>query len=335
MPQARVSFVVANYNYGRFLGQAVQSILDQNYEPLEVIVVDDASTDETPRVLDQFASDDRVRVIRHDVRRGNRHSDNEGIALARGEFVGTLDADDFCIDPNAIRRQVQLFEADPNVGFVYTAYLLCDEHGHALREYEPWPEDRVRDGLAEFADLVLANHVSHSGTIVRRECHEAVGGYDPKLPYAGDLDLWLRLAARYRVGYLAEPIYAYRQHRASMTNAGISAGRAIDEMLAAVDKGFLALPADAPSNLREMYPVAVRRVLLSMTWRERSLGHTRRSWEALFAALRRQPALLGQSEFHLALVRLLILSSIGHARYERLARRRSGGGADGSASSAA
>jgi glycosyltransferase involved in cell wall biosynthesis len=318
-----VTFVVANHNYGRYLGQAVDSLLGQTYADLEVIIVDDASTDaHTPEVLDRFAGHDRVRIIRHPERRGNRTSDNEGVELARGELIGTLDADDFCLDHDAVRRQVGLFEAHPEMGFVYTAYALCDEAGQHLRAYEPFSEDRVRDGLEEFADLVMANHVSHSGTMVRRQCHVAVGGYNPKLPYAGDLDLWLRLSARYQVGYLAQPLYAYRQHAASMTNAGISPRRAISEMLAAVESGFSTLPPDA-RELHLLRPTALQRVMLSMTWRERSLGHTRRSWAALLAAMYLSPGLVRAGPFYTALGRLLLLSAVGHTQYERLSAWRS------------
>lgn len=324
MGNPQVTFVVANHNYGRYLGQAVHSLLSQTYENLEVIVVDDASTDShTPAVLDQLADHERVRIIRHPERRGNRTSDNEGVELARGELIGTLDADDFCLDRDAVRRQVALFETHPGLGFVYTAYALCDESGQHFRPYEPFAEDRVRDGLAEFADLVMANHVSHSGTMVRRSCHVAVGGYNPRLPYAGDLDLWLRLSARYQVGYLAEPLYAYRQHAASMTNAGISPRRAISEMLAAVESGFSALPADAPRQLLLLRPTALQRVLLSMTWRERSLGHTRRSWSALLAAAYLSPGLVRAGAFYTALARLLLLTVLGHSQYERLSVWRS------------
>src|SRR5438105_9724269 len=98
-----VTFVVANYNYGRYLGKAVQSLLDQTYEPLDVVIVDDASTDPiTPTVLESFEHNPRVRIIRHAQRRGNRTSDNEGTEIARGDLVGTLDADDFCLDRDAV-----------------------------------------------------------------------------------------------------------------------------------------------------------------------------------------------------------------------------------------
>jgi cellulose synthase/poly-beta-1,6-N-acetylglucosamine synthase-like glycosyltransferase len=288
-----------------------------------VVVVDDASTDrETPAVLERLGVNPRVHIIRHAHGTGNRVADNEGIASARGDLVGTLDADDFCLKPDAVARQVEIFKSDPSVGFVYTAYALCQPDGTPLREYRPFPRDQVRDGPDEFAELALANHVSHSGTMVRRSCHNAVGGYDPGLPYAGDLDLWLRLAGRYRVGYIAEPLYAYRQHAQSMTNRGISPGAAIDEMLAAVHNGFAALPDDAPAELRDLQSLAIERVLLSMTWRERSLGHTRRSWQALLAALGRSPALLTHPGFYGALSRLMLLSAVGHRRYERMAQRR-------------
>lgn len=242
--------------------------------------------------------------------------------MARGDLVGTLDADDFCLARDAVQRQVAMLESDPSIGFVYTAYSLCDSDGRHMREYRPFAADRVRAGLDEFADLVMANHVSHSGTIVRRHCYDAVGGSNPALPYAGDLDLWLRLAGRYRVGYIADPLYAYRQHAQSMTSRGISPGAAIDEMLAAVNRGFIELPPDSPAAIRALKARAIQRVLLSVTWRERSLGHTRRSWYGLGAALQRAPWLLGKPLFYGALVRLLLLTAMGHGRYEQVSRWR-------------
>src|SRR5205085_4131996 len=123
-----VTFVVANFNYGRFLRRAVESLLDQSYQPLDVVIVDDASQDaDTPRVLEAFESNPRVRILRHQSRLGNRTADNHGIEMARGDLVGTLDADDFCLDRDAVSSQVALFKSDPEIAFVYTAYALCDE----------------------------------------------------------------------------------------------------------------------------------------------------------------------------------------------------------------
>src|SRR5437763_1886485 len=122
-----VTFVVAKHNYGRYLGEAVGSLLDQTYQPLDVVIVDDASTDPiTPDVLARFETQARVRIVRDAERRVNRVADNEGVDMARGDLVGTLDGDDFCLDRDAVRRQVALFETDPSIGFVYTAYALCD-----------------------------------------------------------------------------------------------------------------------------------------------------------------------------------------------------------------
>src|SRR5436305_13853420 len=88
----RVSFVVPSYNYGRFVRHAIDSLLCQTERSIEIIVIDDCSTDDTSSVLAQYAADARVTVIRHSRNQGHIHTYNEGLALARGEFIGLLAA---------------------------------------------------------------------------------------------------------------------------------------------------------------------------------------------------------------------------------------------------
>ncbi len=231
VPAPRVSYVVASYNHGRYVAQAVDSLLAQTGVALEVIVDDDASPDDSRRVLARYAGDPRVRLVLHARNQGADRSRNEGLALARGEFLGVLDSDDLCWSPDAARRQVEMFDAHPGVGVVYTAFVTIDEAGEVLDVARRREADYVRGGLEEFARLVLECYVLNSGTLVRRRCHEAVGGYDPALPYAGDWDRWLRLVARCDVGYLAEPLYAWRLHGRNATHAAIPAWQANRENL--------------------------------------------------------------------------------------------------------
>ena len=93
--EPRVSFVVTNYNYGRYLGHALDSLLTQNFHDLEIIVVDDRSTDNSAEVLATYAGDPRVRIVRHTENEGSIRSYNQGLGMARGEFVGVFDADDY------------------------------------------------------------------------------------------------------------------------------------------------------------------------------------------------------------------------------------------------
>jgi glycosyltransferase involved in cell wall biosynthesis len=167
MRQPRVSFVVPTHNYARFVAEAVCSLLDQTYQYLVVIVIDDGSTDHTPQVLAQFRGDGRVRLIRHERNRGHIRTYNEGLRLARGEFVGLLSADDLCLSPDAVERQLAVFDADLDVGFVYSALTLVDERGRILEQGGHWPADGIRDGLEEFRDLVFGNYVPASGPLVR------------------------------------------------------------------------------------------------------------------------------------------------------------------------
>jgi len=321
--QPRVSVVVTCYNYGRFVAEAVDSLLGQTFADLEVIVVDDASPDDSRAVLQaRYADHPRVRLVLHDVNRGHIRSYNEGLGLAGGEFMGVLAADDFCLRSDAVERQVAIFDAHPRVGFVYTAYAMVDVESRPFRTFQPFPADYVRDGFDEFRSLMYANYVPHSGTLVRRSAHSEVGWYDAALPHAGDWDLWLRVAARFDVGYIAEQLFAYRVHGTNMSIARYSPTHANGEVLATIQKAFDALPPSAPADIVSQRRTAIHHALLKTTWGDRSLGRTRRAWEGLLDAARRDPSLLRTKLFYGALVKLSLLTVVGHQRYERLSSRR-------------
>jgi glycosyltransferase involved in cell wall biosynthesis len=318
----RVSFVIANYNYGRYVTAAIDSLLAQTFQALELIVIDDCSTDDSRAILQRYADEPRVRLVFHATNQQNIRSYNEGLTLARGEFVGIVCADDFCLRPDAVERQVAIFDAHPEVGFVYSAQTYVDEQGAAFRVIQPWAADYVRDGLVEFADLAFRNYVANTGTLVRRVAHERLGLYDVALPHAGDWDLWLRVATAFEVGYIAESLYAYRIHGLNMSVAGHSPRQANREVAQAVTNGFAALPAHAPPALRALRRSAIQHVLLATSWGDRSLGRVRRSWIGLLDAAWRSPSLLGTTMFHAAVGRTVLLTLLGHRRYEELSRWR-------------
>lgn len=321
--QPRVSVVVTCYNYGRFVAEAVDSLLGQTFQELEVIVVDDASPDNSRAVLlERYSDNPRVKLILHEQNQGHIRSYNEGLAMAQGEFMGVLAADDFCLRPDAVARQVAVFDAHPRVGFVFSAYAMVDVESKPFRSFQPFAHDYVRNGFDEFRSLMFANYIPHSGTLVRRSAHAEIGYYDVALPHAGDWDLWLRVASRFDVGYISEQLFAYRVHGTNMSIARYSPAHANREVLLTIQKAFAALPVNTPADIRAQHQTAIHRALLKTTWGDRSLGRIKRAWQGLLDAPQRAPTLLLTPMFYAALVRLLILSVIGHQRYERLATRK-------------
>jgi glycosyltransferase involved in cell wall biosynthesis len=135
-----VSVVIPCFNYGRFLPEAVDSVLSQGVTDLEVIIVDDGSTDETPEVVARL-TDPRIRAYRFQ-NGGNSAARNHGIELARGEFLAFLDADDRWL-PGKLERQLALLEAEPGVGMVFTDFRRFDDHGSSRRpssiSFRNWP----------------------------------------------------------------------------------------------------------------------------------------------------------------------------------------------------
>ncbi len=191
--------MIPAYNAELFLENAIRSVLAQTFPPLEIIVVDDGSTDGTARVAQAFA--ERVRLIRQP-NGGPSSARNAGVAAARGEWVAFLDADDAWL-PEKLERQAPVF-AETGVGVV-----CCGRSkGGGWRGWR-W---------LTFDEIWEANEIVVSTAVVRREVLDSLGGFDPKLCGVEDWDLWLRAAsAGWKIACLYEELYRYNPAPGSLS----------------------------------------------------------------------------------------------------------------------
>ena len=198
-----VSVVMANYNYGRYLAAAVQSVLAQTLRDLELIVVDDGSTDDSLHVLEPFRRDPRLRVVCVE-HLGQPRAKNAGIAEATAPYIAFLDADDIW-HPEKLKLQLPLFEGRPKVGVVYSRRTLIDESGRELAYHQP----KLFHGDI-LSNIFQNNFVCFSSVVVRRAVFEHIGVFDPSLNLAIDYDLWLRVAGHYHFDFVDRPLVQYR-----------------------------------------------------------------------------------------------------------------------------
>jgi hypothetical protein len=199
-------------NGERFLAEAVESALAQTFAGLELIVVDDGSTDSTPQILERIAArDPRLVVYRRDPGRNLSEVLNFAAELARAPLLARLDADDLAL-PNRLQVQTDFLAAHPEVVLLGGQALMIDGSGRAFGRAEyPLCDEQLR------TSLLTGNPFVHSAVTMRREAFEAVGGYRLNFDHAEDLDLWLRLSEGRRVANVPEVIAAYRLHGSQQT----------------------------------------------------------------------------------------------------------------------
>jgi glycosyltransferase involved in cell wall biosynthesis len=216
-----VSVVVPCYKYGHFLEEAVTSLLDdQKGVDVRVLIIDDASPDDSADVARKIAArDSRVDVIVHETNMGNIATFNHGLLeWADGDYCALVSADDR-VTPGALRRARDLLDANPDVGFVY-GHALWVMHGAQLpaarervRGWSVWPGHWWLERLFRQGE----NPITSPEVIMRTSVLHRVGGFDPRLPHAADMELWLRLAANSDVGFLRGVDQAYyRLHQENM-----------------------------------------------------------------------------------------------------------------------
>jgi len=204
-----VSVVIPTYNYGRFLGAAIESALGQSYPPLEIIVVDDGSTDDTPDVAARYAG--KIRYVRKE-NAGVSAARNTGVAHATGDLVAFLDADDRWL-PEKLARQVPLF-ADAAVGLVHAGSRIFDhDTGGILCELLP-------EESTDFHAALRWCCISAPSTVIRRRIFDEAGPFDQTIVEGEDWDMWIRIAAAgYKLTGCRHVLVEYRTHASNTSRA--------------------------------------------------------------------------------------------------------------------
>jgi glycosyltransferase involved in cell wall biosynthesis len=215
-----VDVVIPCYNYARYLTNCVHSVLSQSGVHVRILIIDDASTDDTELIGRELAqANAAVEFRRHTINKGHIATYNEGlIEWTISDYVVLLSADDL-LTPGSLQRATQVMESDSTIGMVY-GQAIHFSHGSELRttpqsklsytKYQglKWLEGRFRSGC---------NVITSPEVVVRGSVQRSIGGYRPELPHSGDLEMWLRIASVSNIGYIYNnPQAFYRVHDASM-----------------------------------------------------------------------------------------------------------------------
>ena len=205
--QERVSVIIPTYNRAGYLKQSLESVLAQTYRNLEVIVVNDGSTDETKTKLEPYLN----RISYFEKSNGGKSSAlNLGLKHISGEYVWVFDDDDIAL-PELVASHISVFESQPEVGFVYSGYAFF-EGKDADNVIETVEATAHPDGEM-LGQLLSGNFISGVSVVVRRQCYDRVGIYDERLIRAQDYDMWIRLTrAGFKAGVIRRPLVRVRKH---------------------------------------------------------------------------------------------------------------------------
>lgn len=245
-----ISVVIPTYNHAHFLADAITGALKQSYAPVEIIVVDDGSTDNSRSLVASFG--ERVRYIWQE-NRGLSGARNTGIGAAQGEYIALLDADDFW-EPAYLATAHAILAADPALGAVYTGLHFVNSKGERLPQpcVATVPSDQLYDRLLD------GEFFAPSAVLIRRACFTEVGLFDEALRASEDWDMWLRVARTYPFAGIAQPWLNYRVHG---NNMSADPEYMLRYQTMVVQKHF-----GAPKGDVEQWPLARRRMWAATTY---------------------------------------------------------------------
>jgi glycosyltransferase involved in cell wall biosynthesis len=202
-----ISVVIPCHNYGRFLGEAIESVLNQTYRQFDLTVVDDGSSDNTKEVAGRYSG---VRYLHQD-HGGLSEARNSGLCESNGAYVVFLDADDRLL-PRALETGWKTLARHPECPLVFGRCSYIAQDGSSLARVQAYSQN------VRYSDMLSRNHIFNPGSVMyRREIFDVIGGFNSRVDHAADYELYLRITRQYPICSHAEPVVEYRLHSSNMS----------------------------------------------------------------------------------------------------------------------
>ena len=238
MRRPKVSVIILTYNRHLLLRKAILSVLNQTFQDFEIIVIDDASKEETRFIMDEF-TDERIRYFRHNVNKGEGCARNTGLKYVKGKYIAFLDDDDEWL-PEKLDLQVTLLKGSPeDVGVVYTGCMRVNTvSGEVLGVYIPQKRGDI------FRELLTTNFVIPSSVLMKKECLEKVGMFDESIDYGLDYDMWIRISREFKFECIKKPLIKYSINQGRLSTKLDIQIRGREKILEKYGDFFASVPKD-------------------------------------------------------------------------------------------
>jgi glycosyltransferase involved in cell wall biosynthesis len=201
----KISIILPTYDGAKYIRRSIESCLNQTYKNIELIIVDDGSTDQTYQIVTSY-KDKRLKYIRHNENKGLPHALNTGFAKAAGEYL-TWTSDDNCYANKAIEKMLS-FLKDKQCSFVFCDYYRFNEEKPSSLKIVRLPDVPTLENQNDIGACFLYS----------RRVKEVIGDYDPDAALAEDYDYWIRVSKKFSMCHLAEPLYIFRKHATSLSS---------------------------------------------------------------------------------------------------------------------
>lgn len=200
---AKITVYIPTYNHGKYLKKAVDSVLSQTYQDFELIIIDDASTDNTSEILKHYQSHPKIKILRNKRNLGFIRSAHKAIRMAKGQYILRLDADDF-LDENTLLVLSNILDHHPEIDLVYPDFFHVNEKGQII--------DYIRKKKIGEEIKLLDLPPNSGGVMMRKSCYFSIGGYRKDIDAQDKYDLWIKFIASHKAYNVNLPLYYYRWH---------------------------------------------------------------------------------------------------------------------------
>lgn len=203
-----VTVYITNFNYGKFIKQAIESVLMQTEQSFELIIIDDGSTDNSKEIIEKYKDLKNIRIV-YQKNKGLNVTNNIALRAARGKYIVRLDADDY-FSPNALELLLEKLESDSKLGMVFPDYFIVDTQGEVLERQKRHDFDN---------EVKLFDQAAHGAcTMIRVQFLREIGGYDESFSCQDGYELWVKFTSKFKVSNINEPLFYYRKHGKNLTS---------------------------------------------------------------------------------------------------------------------